>query len=173
MKKLMIALAVVAMAAVSQASSIKWQVTAQDYRGWNVYIYNGTSSDIGTILATVLPTDQAPKGWTDNLSQITTGSGPITGRGTLTNQTTDDVDTTATWTAVLLNGAIAEGTQFAVMESYAASDYAYSGSDTPKTMKFGTIQSTGTLTVESVPEPTSGLLLLLGVAGIALRRRRA
>ena len=30
-----------------------------------------------------------------------------------------------------------------------------------------------TITSSSVPEPTSGLLLLLGVAGLALRRKRA
>ena len=34
-------------------------------------------------------------------------------------------------------------------------------------------KGTGWYTASSIPEPTSGLLLLLGVAGLALRRRRA
>ena len=38
------------------------------------------------------------------------------------------------------------------------------------TIQFG---NTGAWTAAPVPEPTSGLLLLLGVAGMALRRRRA
>ena len=36
--------------------------------------------------------------------------------------------------------------------------------------KYGAFQTTGW---QSVPEPTSGLLLLLGVAGLALKRKRA
>ena len=42
--------------------------------------------------------------------------------------------------------------------------------DTPAGFEVG---FNGNFKVESVPEPTSGLLLLLGVAGLALRRRRA
>ena len=37
----------------------------------------------------------------------------------------------------------------------------------------GEYEGQGWYTTSSVPEPTSGLLLLLGVAGLALRRRRA
>lgn len=36
----------------------------------------------------------------------------------------------------------------------------------------GGYQGAGWYTTQSVPEPTSGLLMLLGVAGLALRRRR-
>ena len=178
MKKFMIALAAVAMAACSQAAAIKWQVTAIGYNGWNVYVYNGQSADIGTVLSTVLPAAEAPAGWTSKLTTITTGSSPISSRGTLTNQSLGDVDLSATWTAVLFDGEIAAGSKFAVMESYLASDYAYSGPDTPTTMRFASIKTTGTLTTSGgptpgpIPEPTSGLLLLLGVAGMALRRKQ-
>ena len=42
------------------------------------------------------------------------------------------------------------------------------------TFSFGEVyDATWTGTVASVPEPTSGLLMLLGVGGLALRRRRA
>jgi len=47
------------------------------------------------------------------------------------------------------------------------------GSDPATTAVFTSTQMTGTWTATSVPEPTSGVMLLLGMAGLALRRRRA
>lgn len=47
------------------------------------------------------------------------------------------------------------------------------GSDPATTAVFTATQMTGTWTATSVPEPTSGLMLLLGMAGLALRRKRA
>ena len=45
--------------------------------------------------------------------------------------------------------------------------------DTATTAIFSATQMTGTWTSTSVPEPTSGLLLLLGMAGLALKRKIA
>ena len=51
--------------------------------------------------------------------------------------------------------------------------YDPTGSDPATKAVFTATQMTGTWTATSVPEPTSGLLMLLGMAGLALRRRRA
>ena len=61
-----------------------------------------------------------------------------------------------------------------------AKNYAYTAvkgaavaqNDAPITLSYGTFAA-GTSGWQSIPEPTSGLLLLIGVAGLALRRRRA
>ena len=67
-------------------------------------------------------------------------------------------------------------------------DYTFNSSiSDPQVIKLGAAQATGTTMVgfanmasataasnwAAVPEPTSGLLVLLGMAGLALRRRRA
>jgi len=181
MKKIMIAVAAIAVAVSAQASSVKWQVDgASAYKGWNVYLYSGSSASIQTVLATVIEDSAAPAGWSDKLTLVTgDSSGTINNRGKLLNLTTHDVDTDQTWTVVLLDGTtLANGVGYAVSQSFAVSDYAYSGSDTPTTMSFDSFTA-GTLATkttpppgpEPVPEPTSGLLMLLGVAGLALRRR--
>ena len=51
--------------------------------------------------------------------------------------------------------------------------YDPTGSDPATTAVFTSTQMTGTWTATAVPEPTSGVMLLLGMAGLALRRRRA
>ena len=49
------------------------------------------------------------------------------------------------------------------------------GVDIPDIVEITSIQNVGSMTATeyAVPEPTSGLLLLLGVAGLALKRKRA
>ena len=185
MKKLMIAAAIVCAAVVSQAANCDWSVSY-------IYDYSAISAptpsyDLANNYATyfVVATDtfgvnemkaalaESDFSWMDTLKNQTSVS-PMTGGAASNSMEGFGNEETIKGFMVIFNDS-----------DYAKADYAYvsdaqtkttGGEGQPAGMSFGEYNSylaSNWTKIESVPEPTSGLLLLLGVAGLALRRRRA
>ena len=187
----MIALAAVAVAAVTQAASVDWSVGNNAWvlndgskasSGYTVYLINGATA-LDTIAAAINAKTgafNAEQTWvfgsatTDNskgrVSELTTTSANLT-RGTEYNFSVLMIDATDT-------------SDIRYMVSGTSAQTAYlSGTDEALGISFASDSfGEGALTYNAtsaangwaaVPEPTSGLLLLLGVAGLALKRKRA
>lgn len=180
MKKLMVVLAVVAMAMASQAAAFQWKTGATSK------IYNAGTTDLlasataylfvdgtqETVFA-ALANSKIAEG---SVSSATVSAGAIAQTGFEAASNVGDTyttylvilmgngdffisDTASTVTAA--DGKIATTMQFKEKDiSQAAAKDASAGYSAP-----------GWYT--AVPEPTSGLLMLIGMAGLALRRRRA
>ena len=172
MKKLMIAAAIVCAAAYTQASSFSWGNSSMDSLDPSgAYIEGGTITLIvagDTIFSGIGQNDD----WTYGQFEQSASSDKI---------------------AALADGDISESytaKAFQLVFNYTDSDgkdwvYTYSGmstydnvagapGDPAKNYENFTIDyAIDSTDWKAVPEPTSGLLLLIGVAGLALRRRRA
>ncbi len=188
MKKLMIAFAVAAVAAFAQAATVDWKLssknTIQTYSGGDgasitIYLLDTGATDYAKTIAGIADGSITSANITSQAGYLTQGTTGASGAKVGKASGSATVDTAGTDYSMV----------FVYFETVDTKNYYYlSGAQTGKSYDGSAEYPTGTAAswmsdnyaqsnwhevTTSVPEPTSGLLILLGMAGLALRRRRA
>lgn len=175
MKKLIVTMMIMAMSIIANAATVNWSVTNVQpspdnavAAGWAVQIFEASVAyDYAKAVAGDITA------WTSGSTTASGTSFRATGSATQA-----DGSTSSYYMVIYDNANIADAENYIVSSLKSVTTNA-AGSDV--NASFGSMKGTGSTNMfltsswqaTAVPEPTSGLLMLVGLAGLALRRRRA
>ena len=184
MKKLIIATAVVCTAVLTHAAAFTWSTANKAYMPYAIgNIAEGASQAAATSTNSKSMSNWADAGAVFAYTMLIDG---VESTGTVTfdnrqifvdaNNGGFELPTDGSKTVaydIVINGTYtdADDTVWTMTSNHITGNETYSSLSVAE---LGTaVPSSWTITATPAPEPTSGLLLLLGVAGLALRRKRA
>ena len=190
MKKFAVMLGAVAFAACVQAASVTWTYTTTYLRIGDTTKTKVADGTLAYLITTAYSQSDLVAKWAETGASadvlaaagtaLYTGTGStVSGKIDATTSTGASADVTAYF--VVFNGAnmfVSSAVDATVnpldatSSEIAFSDTSSASKPLPKDASDG-FSGAGWYAAAAVPEPTSGLLLLIGVAGLALRRKRA
>lgn len=185
MKKLMIVAAVVLCGVMAQASSVAWSLN-------NVVGKTGSALDAGSVyvffvagnskadtsawadITTKAALESALAGATYDYTVASGAAGNFSKAAmALTDVGVSPATKYSVYAVVLDTVGVTDDSNFFVTAASAASTTYTDASALTKTYSLSATASATASNWQSVPEPTSGMLMLLGLAGLALKRKRA
>ena len=179
MKKLITILATIVVTIGAQAASVTWtmmQVQKSDYSGvasgYLAMVFAGDTLQSDVVKA-VLARNTTKLGelsldkWSQNTESNTSGMMRSAGNGSYSAQ-----DSFSVYLVLFDAKSVADANYYFISDIKEGSINAAGAN---ATIAFGTFDANKTATGKGwqpIPEPTSGLLILLGMAGLALRRKQ-
>ena len=183
MKKLVITLGAVVVAAMAQAAAVQWSVAGKTFapsgddpatngRAKYYLVYAFSAADYSTV------TTALSSGKVNDAVAMAVSSGRTTSTGATSGSISGvtgasyDMFLVAFDTYSASDAAIDTAKNYLVSATLAATTFEPPATAT--TLEYSSANwGSASWTAVTVPEPTSGLLLLLGMAGLALKRKRA